>query len=139
MKPIGIVPTLRKDHQIDQNCHWEIDISENTVDMELVVPSLVKSLHKYNVMMILKLMGLTRLKNSTFQFEEFHAITDWRPCSSNLRQTLYDYGLRFQAVPGDGNCFFTSIALNLLSDMTIWHPSLSLAGISSSTITVETY
>ena len=37
--------------------------------------------------------------------------------STDLRQTLFAYGLRLQPVKGDGNCFFT---YNMLSDLRVW-------------------
>ena len=49
--------------------------------------------------------------------------------STDLRQTLFAYGLRLQPVKGDG---FTSIAYNMLSDLRVWDHCLSLAGTSTS-------
>ena len=40
-------------------------------------------------------------------------------CENNLSDTLCDCGLQLQSVPPDGNCFFTSIALNMLSDLQV--------------------
>ena len=52
VKPIGIMPKVTE--QIDL-CHcnqWEIDITENTVDMEVVVPIFVQSINRYKAMNI---------------------------------------------------------------------------------------
>ena len=44
MKPIGIMPKMRKEHPVSSNC-WEIDItSDSTMDMQVVVPIFLKSL-----------------------------------------------------------------------------------------------
>ena len=128
--------------EMSSSDHWEIDVSENTLDMELVVPIFKCSIHKHKVMQILKVMGLSRLQKSSSHFQQFHT-TNVNECgqstdvSTDLRQTLFAYGLRLQPVKGDGNCFFTSIAYNMLSDLRVWDHCLSLAGTSTSEITVE--
>ena len=142
VKPIGIMPKVRQSMEMSSSHHWEIDVSENTLDMELVVPVFKCSIHKHKVMQILKVMGLSRLQKSSSHFQQFHT-THVNECGENtevstdLRQTLFAYGLRLQPVKGDGNCFFTSIAYNMLSDLRVWDHCLSLAGTSTSEITVE--
>ena len=136
LKPIGIMPEVRKQGELIQSDHFEIDKTANTLDTELIVPKYLNSLAKYKVMKLLEAMGLTRLQKSAIKFEQFHVTQDITSTDSNLRQTLFDYGLRLQAVNGDGNCFFTSIACNMLSNLSVWNQCLTLAG-TTNEVTIE--
>ena len=137
IKPIGIIPKVREQQGVD---HWEIDVAESTMDMEVVVPTFVQSLNKYKIMKFLRTMGLARLQKCTFDFIEFRPYTasnSSRICEDNLREMLYNYGLRIQPAVPDGNCFFASIALNILSDSQVWNHCLRLAGVTSHQISVD--
>ena len=48
VKPIGIIPKVRESMEMSSSDHWEIDVSENTLDMELVVPIFKCSIHKHS-------------------------------------------------------------------------------------------
>ena len=48
VKPIGILPKLKGQEKMKSTDHWEIDLTENMLDMELVVPIMLESLRKYN-------------------------------------------------------------------------------------------
>ena len=49
-KPVGILPKVRQDQKNSESNHWEIDLSENTLDMEQIVPIFMKSMQKHSVM-----------------------------------------------------------------------------------------
>ena len=118
--------------------HWEIDVTENTLDMELVVPIMLNSLRKYHIMKTLQAMGLTRLEKSSMKFAPFHSLGCSGSRDSHLREKLFDFGLYLQVVSGDGNCFFTSIAHNMLSNCKLWEYCLTtLAGVGEAEVTLE--
>ena len=104
--PIGIMPKVRDQQDVEQSDHWEIDVSESTLDMEMIVPIFMRSLKKHRIMKLLQLMGLSRLQKCTLHFEEFHTYTHTDTCENNFSDTLCDCGLQLQSVPPDGNCFF---------------------------------
>ena len=75
-------------------------------------------------------MKLTRLEKSSLKFTPFHSFGSLKVADSGLRGKLFDFGLRLQVVCGDGNCFFTSIAHNMLSNCKLWEYCLtSLVGV----------
>ena len=47
---------------------------------------------------------------------------------SMLKQILLDRGLELINVCGDGNCFFSAVAMNMASNSTQWSQTLNLAG-----------
>ena len=49
---------------------------------------------------------------------------------STVHQKLYKYGLQAVSVCDDGNCFFAAVASGMLSNLKVWHGSLSLAGLT---------
>lgn len=65
IKPIGITP---KDRSISQSDDWEIDLSENTIDMNLVVEVYTRCREKFRLMKNLTSMGLHNFKDSMLHF-----------------------------------------------------------------------
>lgn len=103
--------------------------------MELVVPIMLESLRKYNIMKSLQAMGLEK---SSLKFAPFHSLGCLRSPDSDLRKKLFDFGLRLQVVCGDGNCFFTSIAHNMLSNCKMWEYCLiNLVGVPGAKLGLE--
>ena len=137
LKPIGILPKFREQDNVQSTDHWEIDVTENTLDMELIVSIFIRSLQKHHIMKILQAMGLTRMQKSSTQFEPFHSTSYTGSPDSNLREKLFDFGLSLQAVQGDGNCFFTSVSVNMLSNCELWKHCLTLAGADCTKVTLE--
>ena len=134
--PIGIMPKPKDEQSID---HCEIDIAENTLDMDKIVGIFVQSLKKWRIMEVLQYMGLTRLKSRTLHFEEltYLQVSQTDIDTEIYPDTLHNFGLKLHPVPPNGNCFFTSIAHNMLSDMNRWTKSLSLAGVKDEEIDVN--
>ena len=132
MKPIGIMPKARKEHTVRNSDCWEIDISENIMDMQIVVPVFIRSLQKYHIHNTLKAMGLSNLQNRTMHFTAYEpaVINDCSDCETNiLEDKLSTYGLTLVLAPPDGDCFFSAVAMNLLSDLAAWKHSFNLASI----------
>jgi hypothetical protein len=102
MKPIGIMPKARKEHAVSKSDCWEIDVSENTMDMEIVVPVFLRSLQKYHIHNTLKAMGLSNLQNRTMHFTAYEpvVINDCSDCDINiLKEKLSTYGLTLVLAP----------------------------------------
>ena len=140
-KPIGIIPKVREEQNMVNSGHWEVDVSENLMDMQLIVKIYTISLQKYQIMKALAAMGLSRLVNSISHFIGFQpSIIDVSEQSDlTMHEKLSEYGLRFSSVPRDGNCFFTAVAVNILADLQTWGHCLTLAGVTSTDgLTVET-
>ena len=102
--------------------------------MESVVPILTRSLQKYHIMKTLQAMGLTRLQKLSKLFQPLYSLGS---PDSHLKEKLFDFGLSLKSVQGDGNCFFTSVSVNLLSNRELWKHSLTLAGIDCSKVNLE--
>lgn len=87
VKSIGIIPKVREQLQLQQTDYWEIDISDNTLDMECIVPIFIQSVKKYNIMKQLQVMGLSRLQKCTFSillnFTQVEVVTH------SLMMTIY--------------------------------------------------
>ena len=132
-KPIGIMPKVREQQNLVNSGHWEVHVSENMTDMELIVTIYNRSLQKYQITKALVAMGLSRLKKCINQFIHFQpsAITASEQDELNLHQKLSEYGLRFSSMPPDGNCFFNSVAENILANLQTWSHCLTLAGVTN--------
>ena len=48
IEPIGIMRKVRE-HDMRGSDHWEIDVSENILDMEIIVPLFMRSLNKHRL------------------------------------------------------------------------------------------
>ena len=137
MHVIGIVPNVRKDQTLNNSNTWEIDISESIFDMQTVLPIYLRSLRKYHIYTSLKRMGLSNLQNHTVNFTAYSecepaVFKDCGECDLDLvKEKLSTYGLTLALTPPDGDCFFTAFAMNLLSDLATWSPTLTLAGLQN--------
>ena len=120
---------------------WEVDLSENTMDIQLIVPIYLRSLQNHHIMMTLGVMRLSHLQNSCFHFTAFEPsliTTSIHSDIAPLKEKLSTYGLSFVEVPSDGDCFFSAFSMNLLSDLSTWKHSLNLAGATNhEELTVE--
>ena len=64
IEPIGIMCKVRE-HDMRVSDHWEIDVSENTLDMEI---------NKHKIMKTLQMMGLSRLPLSSHNFTQLFTL-----------------------------------------------------------------
>lgn len=101
--------------------------------MQLIVPVYLRSLKKHQIMKALVIMGLTRLKDLTAQFTAFQPSTMCTDqCDmASISEQLSTYGLTFASIPPNGDCFFTAVATNLISDLHTWKHLLNLIGVTS--------
>ena len=127
-KLVGVQPKVHQDHSSTESEHWERDVSENVMDMEKVVPLFIKSMQKHSIMNAMQAMGLHNLKRATLYFIEYSSQPECSASEACLSEKLSELGLQMQHTPPDGNCFFTAVALKLLSNMQRWNHSLSLIG-----------
>ena len=131
IKPIGILPKAR-DEEFSNSDHWEIDVSQSVIDLELIATVYKESVRKCQVLRSVSAMGLSRLKQSVMYFTPFHPdlgfTTNLSDINTTLKKTLHDNALQFTQVDGDGNCFFTAIALNMVSNPSQWAQTLHMAG-----------
>ena len=142
IKPIRITPKDRSIQSMQQSDHWEIDLSENTIDLQLVVEVYTRCTEKFRLMKNLSSMGLPNLKDSTMHFTPFdpsHTHSTVSSQVSTVHQMLYKYGLQPATVCGDGNCFFSAVALSMIRNIEEWRASLVLAGLTvTSDVTLNT-
>ena len=83
-------------------------------------------------------MKLTNLKDAIPNFKHFTSLPvlgDVLQPDQQLLTKLSEYGLTFSPVAPDGNCFFNSVALNLMSDYDRWRDTLMRVGISQNVMT----
>ena len=141
-KPIGIMPKERlREQDLQTADHWEIDISDNTMDFGLILPIYLKSLQKLQILRGLRKVNLTRLSAGMQQFKEFLAskIGSGEEISSQTHSKLSEYGLTLHTAPRNGNCFFTAIAINIMADLDNWSPHLHRLDVfGNMTMNVET-
>ena len=131
LTPVGILPK-DKQQKVDSSDNWEIDLSTSVIDLEMIVTIYKKSLTKLQLFKSFSNMGLSRLKDLKMYSAPFQyappAPTHHSESISMLKQTLLDRGLELVNVCGDGNCFFSAVAMNMASNSTQWSQTLNLAG-----------
>ena len=132
-KPIGIMPKVREEQYLQNSSHCEIDVTENVMDMQLIVPIYIRSMQKHQIMKVLGAMGLSRLQNSANCFTPFQPSVVAASELSGLTTSckLPEYGLTFASAPPDGNCFFSAVGINMMADLEMWKHCLTIAGISN--------
>ena len=138
-KPIGIMPKTREEQGVCHSDYWEIDLSQNIMDMQLIVPTYLRSLQKHQIMKALIRIGFSQLQGLAVQFTAFQPSTTCA-CECDvtpLTEQLSSYGLKFTPVLPNGDCFFAAVATTLISDMQTWQHPLSLIG-GTSDVTVAT-
>lgn len=134
IKPVGILPKVRASQDPDSSNHWEIDVSDNVIDLHLVVQIYVYCLEKTQVMKALTKMGLSHLKNSMEHFTPFKPSVSTTPDVSpisTISQKILNHGLQLIEVDGDGNCFFRAVAMCIVSDLKLWQHILVTLGIDA--------
>lgn len=135
--PVGITPKDRNIQSTQETCHWEIDISESTIDLHLVVEMYTVCIEKFRLMKSLLSMGLQNFTDFTTDLTSFIPTpaqsTLVNSQVSSIHQKLHRYGLQPVSVSGDGNCFFSAVAYSMLRNQELWNATFSLAGISVTT------
>ena len=115
VKPIGIIPKFHSPHPEQQGYdHWEINLSEETIDMDIILPVYHTSLKKYQVLEGLLKEKLVQASKIVYSFQEFQGkmtlnLEDHRTTEIDLE----NYGLTIVPVNPDGNCFFAAISVNI--------------------------
>lgn len=135
--PIGIMPKVQLQQQsVDGSQHWEIDVNDCQMDIEQVSSIYTTALQKLHIARSLQKMKLTNLKDDIANFKQFELPVECAaPQPENqLFSRLSQYGLTFTPVSPDGNCFFKSIALNLMAEHTRWTDTLNRIGVSQSVL-----
>ena len=130
-RPIGIVPKFTQ-RGWDVDDHWEIDLTETHMDMEFIVGVYSTSIAKLWILRSLKCMKLTQLLADVTSLRPFNLYSNFEQLSTQSASTqerLHDYGLTISPSPRDGNCFFQSVAANVLLNPDTWKNSLGRLGI----------
>ena len=109
----GICPKVREERL--ESTSFTIDISQSSIDLELVRSMYTTSLYKYYLLKSIQSMKLDRMKQSVFNFKPFTISQDGGAPSgaymcNKTPSRLEEYGLRRIEIAKDGNCFFMSIA-----------------------------
>ena len=134
-RPIGIVPKTTHGQREDEENgdeHWEIDLTDKQIDMDFIVPVYSNSIEKLRVMRALEHMKLHQLLMQIFSlrpFEVFSNVHSENLSYASVEQQLLQYGLTISPSSQDGNCFFHSVATNLLANPDTWEQSLRRIGI----------
>ena len=110
-RPIGIVPKYNP-HAENGDEHWEIDLTDQQIDMEFIVPVYSKSIEKLRIMRALKHMKLHQLLTEINSFRQFRLFSDVHLHSlsdTSVGEQLHQYGLIISSPARDGNCFFFNL------------------------------
>lgn len=132
-RPIGIVNKHYRRQQEDD--HWEIDLSEREMDMQVVVSVFSTSIKKLNITKALKKMNLKQMVEHVYCFQPYDIGVDSAVSSHHktaLEKRLSDYGLVLSISTKDGNCFFQSVATNIVQAPDIWKSTLKDLGVIQS-------
>ena len=114
MKPIGIIPKFHSPHPEQQGYnHWEIDLSEEIIDMDIILPVYHTSLKKYQVLEGLLKEKLVQASKIVYSFQEFQGKMTLNLDHRTTEIDLENYGLTIVPVNPDGNCFFAAISVNI--------------------------
>ena len=115
VKPIGIIPNFtHHSHAAAEKQgydHWEIDLSEETIDMGISLPVYHTSLKKYQVLEGLLKEKLVQASKNVYSFQEFQPgrmTMNLEDHNTTTDIDLENYGLTIVPVNPDGNCFFCS-------------------------------
>ena len=127
MKPIGIMPKERI-HDPEQADQWEMDMSNNSEDFSSIVPIFHTSLQKLQLKISLKKMKLMQITKSIKEFQQFTSVVNLTKDSDPNVTTLSEFGLVLAPAPRDGNCFFHSLSMNIMSNQEIWTNCLTKIG-----------
>ena len=116
--PIGIMPKHSELLSERHGCHhWERELSENSMDLSLLIPVYHNSLKKYQVMNNMIKEKLIQGASKIASFKEFKPgkITETVSDTPKNKATLEieSYGLTIIPVSPDGNCFFAAVVTNI--------------------------
>lgn len=133
---IGIMPKERP--QVDQcNTTYEIDVTNNLVDLSLVITIYKRAYMKIQLLRSFAQMGLLRLTKNVKHFVSFNNLQSQaipsHPIDESLNRMLQENGLQYTPVAGDGNCFFRAMAINIQRNPTQWYQTLSFIGVTNVT------
>ena len=138
VKAIGIVPEVREEQSSLSSDHWEVDLSQNMMDMELISSIYWASLQKLTVMKAVAHMGLNLMLNVILKFKPF-PLRGFDQTDVLVQQKLSTHGLFLSPAPADGNCFFKAVALNFMANPERWSLCLTRAGIfNHDSLTLDT-
>ena len=104
-RPMGVV---KKQLAMEQGSgHWEMDLTENVLDMELVLSVFFQCIKKMHIIQDLQEMKLSSILQSVWSFQPYSLTTKSLEYSttSSLHERLSNYGLILSNSEKDGNCF----------------------------------
>ena len=131
---IGISPKMKHTESLSES--WEVDVKDCQIDIDKVRLIYKCCLYKLHISWSLASMKLTQLQKAVFSLRPFSATTDTQiALEGNLQRMLSEYGLTCRAVAKDGNCFFMSVALNMMQNIGKWAKVMEDLGISQPTAT----
>jgi len=116
---MGIFPK-NQDSELQNQHHWEIDISESSMDLDLIIPVYIQAIKKFELKRCLTKMKMSTLGKVVCEFKEFSSSNFKDHQNTEINDLLNTYGLTLQQISKDGNCFFKAIATNILSDTDSW-------------------
>ena len=123
---------IRKSCQREQeDDHWEIDLSEREMDMFIVVYVFSSSVTKLNIEG-LKNMNLKQMVQHVYRLQSFTTNTDYDISvqhKTSIEEHLSNCGLVISASSQDGDCFFHSVASNIIHAPDIWKCVLKDVGV----------
>lgn len=123
---IGIMPKLRyQQEKMDGNEQWEINLSECEIDLHQVVSLYTTALRKLQIARSLSHMQLEKLQSLVSTFKEFQVLPRIPQSEAQYKDRLNGSGLILTPAPRDGNWFFTSVALSLVSQEAKWSDTLT--------------
>lgn len=133
IQPIGIMPKERERQQdLEHSDYWEKDKSISVEDYSSIRPIYQTSLQKLQIQRSLHKLKLTQMTKSIKYFQEVTSMVNSNEESNvdtEVRSRLSEYGLVLTPVVRDGNCFFHSVSMNIISDLDRWNTWLTKIGI----------
>ena len=126
----GIIPKLQGRASNDET--WVFDVLDAHIDMQLIVPIYCASVNRLQLMLAFKNMNLAQIIKDIHKFEHFKVLSDMTCCGQpfiELIEQLSNYGLVLSESAKDGNCFFNSVATNVMCSACSWEGVLKELGI----------
>lgn len=129
-QPMGILPKVREQQNLENSDHWEMELSETTIDIPTIMPILKQAVQKHYIMKALQELGLSRLQKNAVNFRNLDVNTfEQNEVTQKIEEKVAEYGLKIQQVNPDGDCFFKSLAINIMSNLDAWKQSLTGVGL----------
>ena len=132
-RPMGIVRKSCRREQEDD--HWETDLSDREIDMLRVVSVFSSCVTKFNIIEGLKKMDLKQMIQHVYRLQSFTTNTEIPDYEISVQHTtsiekhLSNCGLVISPSPKDGDCFFHSVARDIIHAPDIWKCVLKDAGV----------